>query len=243
MAKYLAIGSAINVLLVVAIAWCVPEPIGPPDSVRQLGKEEAQAWPGPVEKPWPTSPWSAFDSELSEWNSRDDDSNVVEEHRNHGVFRSTVAIETAAADMANYEYMVHHLGFPFRATRYDSFNLLWWMDFTDPIRDKVMPSNIVYSGFALPVARMGVRVHGRYQHLPPWLDPLLPKSPRALPLMPLLRGMVMNAIVWATTAWAFVSLARRRWRHRRSRRGLCVACAYLVRGFSSCPECGRAVIE
>lgn len=239
----MAIGSAINVLLVVAIAWCVPEPIGPPDSVRRLGKEEAQAWPGPVAATGvlPSSPWAyALDAAGGNVNSV-----VIEEHRRVGVLRSAVSMQTGmtGSAFASYEYMVNCLGFPFRCARYDSHNVLWG-DTAGPYAcDTIMPSEVMYSGLELPVARQGYTRRGRWRPPPPWLDPLLPKSPRALPLMPLWRGMVMNAVVWATTAWAFVSLARRRWRHRRSRRGLCVACAYPVRGFSSCPECGRAVIE
>lgn len=80
-------------------------------------------------------------------------------------------------------------------------------------------------------------------------DSVLPTSvsgPRTwtFPIMPLWTGFAINTLLYASIGWsivrAFLSSLWFTIRRRRRRRGLCVACAYPVRGLSVCPECGTA---
>jgi len=63
---------------------------------------------------------------------------------------------------------------------------------------------------------------------------------RTLPLVPLLPGFALNTMIfglaWFAAGTGFVGLKR----SRRTRRGLCPACAYDLSGdpASGCPECG-----
>lgn len=62
-----------------------------------------------------------------------------------------------------------------------------------------------------------------------------------VPVSPLWMGLVVNALLFAIPVLAgtwVVACARRR---RRRRLGLCLKCAYSVKGLERCPECGGSV--
>ena len=70
---------------------------------------------------------------------------------------------------------------------------------------------------------------------------------RALPYLPIYRGLIINTIFY-TLLWLpllfFASRATRALKHRaRSARGLCPNCKYDLRGIKSpnCPECGMSI--
>ncbi|MCB9841963.1 MAG: hypothetical protein H6812_01765 [Phycisphaeraceae bacterium] len=64
---------------------------------------------------------------------------------------------------------------------------------------------------------------------------------RALPLTPIWIGFTLNTLLYAVVLYIpFVGLGAYK-RHRRTRRGLCPACAYDLAGLTACPECGRKV--
>ncbi len=69
-----------------------------------------------------------------------------------------------------------------------------------------------------------------------------------VPVQPVWPGIAINTAVYAVVLWLLFAgpFVLRRW--RRIRRGLCVKCAYDLRGTprgaaASCPECGAAVIQ
>jgi len=81
-----------------------------------------------------------------------------------------------------------------------------------------------------------------------WVVILPPPKPmrndqsRLLPLQPLWPGFAINTLFYAVVLWMLVAGPRALNRKRRRMRGLCVKCAYDLRGTSSgvCPECGAA---
>ena len=61
---------------------------------------------------------------------------------------------------------------------------------------------------------------------------------RALPYLPIWRGLVLNTLIYSV-AWGCVVVGVRYLRaHRRLRRGLCPRCAFPLTGDLLCPECG-----
>ena len=63
----------------------------------------------------------------------------------------------------------------------------------------------------------------------------------SLPLRPIWPGFAINTIFYAVILWLpFAAFGRSR-RRRRTKRGLCPACAYPVGTNPVCTECGRAV--
>ncbi len=69
----------------------------------------------------------------------------------------------------------------------------------------------------------------------------------SFPVRPLWPGFALNTLLYAAIGWSIVrAFLSSLWfviRHRRSQRGLCVACKYPVRGLAVCPECGRGVVD
>lgn len=73
---------------------------------------------------------------------------------------------------------------------------------------------------------------------PHWVKPI---HDSGIPVNPLWSGLVGNMCVYAAVAGGLAA-GLKELRHRRRRsRGLCVACAYPVRGLVVCPECGEHV--
>jgi hypothetical protein len=82
-------------------------------------------------------------------------------------------------------------------------------------------------------------------------DRLPTSTGRFVPLLPIFPGFAINTVFYATILWLlfFAPFTLRRW--RRIRRGLCVKCAYDLRGrppapgddssSTVCPECGAAL--
>lgn len=67
---------------------------------------------------------------------------------------------------------------------------------------------------------------------------------RALPLMPIPLGFLLDAVVYAVASRGMVELARRSRRWLRARRGRCSRCGYDLSGLPpdrACPECGRPI--
>lgn len=67
---------------------------------------------------------------------------------------------------------------------------------------------------------------------------------RALPLMPIPLGFLLDAVVYAVAGRGMVELARRSRRWLRARRGRCSRCGYDLSGLPpgrACPECGRPI--
>lgn len=84
-----------------------------------------------------------------------------------------------------------------------------------------------------------------------WCVPYLPQSPNSwgmasvLPLRPLLPEVVLNALLYAGSAYVLYRLMalvlRKAIRFRRLRNRLCPNCGYDSSGLVACPECGFAV--
>jgi hypothetical protein len=68
-----------------------------------------------------------------------------------------------------------------------------------------------------------------------------PRGARVLPVQPIWPDFAINTLFYAAILWLLFAapLKLRRW--RRSRRGLCPACAYPVGSSSVCTECGRPI--
>lgn len=68
---------------------------------------------------------------------------------------------------------------------------------------------------------------------------------RAIPLLPMWPGFGINTLFYAAVLWALFAGPGKIRRRLRARRGLCLACAYDLRGraadSTTCPECGMAV--
>jgi hypothetical protein len=63
-------------------------------------------------------------------------------------------------------------------------------------------------------------------------------APRVLPLRPLWRGLLLDALVWAALVGLLTVGPRSFIRARRRRRGRCPACGYPLGPSPRCPECG-----
>ena len=63
---------------------------------------------------------------------------------------------------------------------------------------------------------------------------------RAIPYLPIWPGLVINSFFWGTAAFLLLTASRAVRRARRHRRGLCITCAYDLKGDigPGCPECG-----
>ena len=75
--------------------------------------------------------------------------------------------------------------------------------------------------------------------------PILPDDywgSRGLPLYPIWPGFVVNLLFYAAFLWLLFTFQRSMRRVIRCKRGLCVKCAYDLRGVKheACPECGHA---
>jgi hypothetical protein len=69
----------------------------------------------------------------------------------------------------------------------------------------------------------------------------LSAEPRAMPLMPIFPGVVLNTALYGAAWWAVLFSPGVIRRERRRRRGACLACGYDRRGIAAgavCPECG-----
>lgn len=68
-------------------------------------------------------------------------------------------------------------------------------------------------------------------------------APIDVPYLPLWRGLILNTLFYAAIWWGLLALPRLIRRTLRIRRGLCVRCAYDMRGLTKtrCPECGHVV--
>ena len=74
---------------------------------------------------------------------------------------------------------------------------------------------------------------------------MLAGVPRLLPVDPLWPGFAVNTLFYAGVLWMLYCGPFALRRRGRIKRGLCVACAYDLRGSATtsdaCPECGEAV--
>ncbi len=59
-----------------------------------------------------------------------------------------------------------------------------------------------------------------------------------LPLRPVLPGFIVNTLFYTALVFAPVVGARVVRRHRRAKRGRCIACGYELADLTACPECG-----
>ncbi len=63
-----------------------------------------------------------------------------------------------------------------------------------------------------------------------------------MPVQPVPLGFIANTILYALLCWSALWTAGRWKHHRRTKRGLCTACAYDLTGnLTTCPECGTRV--
>ena len=67
--------------------------------------------------------------------------------------------------------------------------------------------------------------------------------PKALPFLPIWRGLLLNTIFYSSIIWLLIPGPFVLRRFIRCKRGLCVTCAYDLRGVEheACPECGLEV--
>lgn len=63
---------------------------------------------------------------------------------------------------------------------------------------------------------------------------------RPLPIKPVWTGLLLDAVLYGAALFALSAAPGAFVRARRRRRGLCLKCAYELKGLSVCPECGRA---
>ncbi len=63
----------------------------------------------------------------------------------------------------------------------------------------------------------------------------------SLPFVPLWPGFIANTALYGFGLFLLLSGPAVLRRHRRTRHGLCVECAYPTTGLNRCPECGTAV--
>ena len=68
--------------------------------------------------------------------------------------------------------------------------------------------------------------------------PWSPQTPQEFPIVPILPGMVINILFYATAFWAFRTVLSAMRRRHRLRHGLCPACAYPIGTRPVCTECG-----
>ena len=113
-------------------------------------------------------------------------------------------------------------GFPFRS--------MYWNWDSGSRRANPMPQNFLSNGMTLKPHTHNMRpsTFSLDHH-------------RALPLLVLPFGFALNTVITALLLWLlFISLVKLR-RTVRRRRGLCVTCAYDLRGaeHEACPECGQ----
>jgi hypothetical protein len=73
--------------------------------------------------------------------------------------------------------------------------------------------------------------------------PANPAFGELVPVWPLWPGLAVNASAYGLAAWGVLYGAAACRRVRRRRRGLCIACGYLLDGVSPCPECGTASVR
>jgi len=64
--------------------------------------------------------------------------------------------------------------------------------------------------------------------------------PMRIPLRPLLRGTLLNTMVYGLLVWLLVSIPLAILCVHRRRRGRCVKCGYQLADLPTCPECGSA---
>ena len=68
-------------------------------------------------------------------------------------------------------------------------------------------------------------------------------GPRVLPLYPIWTGFIVNTIFYASLLWLLINVPLALLHMTRRQRGLCVKCAYDLRGLDheACPECGEEI--
>jgi hypothetical protein len=77
--------------------------------------------------------------------------------------------------------------------------------------------------------------------LPAWLASRPGMSDRRLPLAPIWPGSAINTLFYAAILWLLFAAPFALRRMRRTKRGLCPACAYPVGASDLCTECGKPV--
>ena len=107
------------------------------------------------------------------------------------------------------------------------YSLSAWRDWNpDPERTALDAEYLTFGGWDLPMRRNS-------------------SSVRLIPLTPIQPGFAINTLFYAVVLWVLVAGPRALNRKRRRMRGLCVNCAYDLRGNSSgvCPECDPSFVD
>ena len=142
-----------------------------------------------------------------------------------------------------------NLSIPAEAFESGRVDLRTW---PDHLRPHELDELFIYSlygecGWPLPaLAYMAEDVSQAGGPAPGWrtertivLGTLANGNPRLLPLRPVWTGLVVDTLLYATAAFASLTLAAWLLERRRRRRGRCRACGYDLRGIEGrCPECG-----
>ena len=95
-----------------------------------------------------------------------------------------------------------------------------------------------------PSRRVSANQHVWIIKKQPWNAWILPKKGRKeiyLPVAPIWKGILLNTLFYALLFRLFIAAPGRIRRRIRNKRGLCVKCAYDLRGaeHEACPECGQ----
>jgi len=77
------------------------------------------------------------------------------------------------------------------------------------------------------------------------LEPWRYSVPRALPILPIWLGFVINTFIYSSMLWFIAVMPFTLRRTLRRKRGLCIKCGYDLRGtdHKACPECGNENIS